>query len=108
MLLESVAGLREARCRVVVALPTEGPLVAKLRRARGLAAHARALTARAGSERELRRTERALIGEYMQLMRQVVGKITGAAELVASSSTFDRAALAASDAALAALLGRPR
>ena len=38
---------------------------------------------------------------------------TGAAELVASSSTFDRAALAASDAALAALLGhapagRPR
>jgi alkanesulfonate monooxygenase SsuD/methylene tetrahydromethanopterin reductase-like flavin-dependent oxidoreductase (luciferase family) len=30
---------------------------------------------------------------------------TGAAELVASSSTFDRAALAASDAALAALLG---
>ncbi|WP_246131116.1 MsnO8 family LLM class oxidoreductase [Cellulomonas aerilata] len=31
---------------------------------------------------------------------------TGAAELVASSSTFDRAALAASDAALAALFGR--
>jgi luciferase family oxidoreductase group 1 len=33
---------------------------------------------------------------------------TGAAELVASSSTFDRAALAASDAALAALLGARR
>ncbi|MCZ2804288.1 MsnO8 family LLM class oxidoreductase [Modestobacter sp. VKM Ac-2983] len=32
---------------------------------------------------------------------------TGAAELVASSSTHDRAALAASDAALAGLLGRP-
>jgi luciferase family oxidoreductase group 1 len=31
---------------------------------------------------------------------------TGAAELVASSSTFDRAALAASDAALAALVGQ--
>jgi luciferase family oxidoreductase group 1 len=31
---------------------------------------------------------------------------TGAAELVASSSTFDRAALAASDAALAAMFGR--
>jgi alkanesulfonate monooxygenase SsuD/methylene tetrahydromethanopterin reductase-like flavin-dependent oxidoreductase (luciferase family) len=31
---------------------------------------------------------------------------TGAAELVASSSTFDRAALAASDAALAGLFGR--
>ncbi|MCZ2819306.1 MsnO8 family LLM class oxidoreductase [Modestobacter sp. VKM Ac-2977] len=33
---------------------------------------------------------------------------TGAAELVASSSTHDRTALAASDAALAALLGAPR
>ncbi|MBL7253907.1 MsnO8 family LLM class oxidoreductase [Actinoplanes sp. LDG1-01] len=32
---------------------------------------------------------------------------TGAAELVASSSTFDRAALSASDAALAALFDRP-
>jgi luciferase family oxidoreductase group 1 len=32
---------------------------------------------------------------------------TGAAELVASSSTYDRGALAASDAALAALFGRP-
>lgn len=32
MLLESVVGLREARCRVVVALPADGPLVAKLRR----------------------------------------------------------------------------
>ncbi|MDR7277069.1 MsnO8 family LLM class oxidoreductase [Catenuloplanes atrovinosus] len=32
---------------------------------------------------------------------------TGAAELVAASSTFDRTALAASDAALAALFGRP-
>jgi hypothetical protein len=32
---------------------------------------------------------------------------TGAAELVASSSTFDRAALAASDAALAGLFGLP-
>ncbi|QXG75175.1 MsnO8 family LLM class oxidoreductase [Modestobacter sp. L9-4] len=32
---------------------------------------------------------------------------TGAAELVASSSTFDRAALSASDAALAGLLGLP-
>jgi hypothetical protein len=31
---------------------------------------------------------------------------TGAAELVASSSTFDREALAASDAALAGLFGR--
>ncbi|MGY1739501.1 MULTISPECIES: MsnO8 family LLM class oxidoreductase [unclassified Blastococcus] len=33
---------------------------------------------------------------------------TGAAELVASSSTYDRAALAASDAALAAMFARPR
>jgi luciferase family oxidoreductase group 1 len=33
---------------------------------------------------------------------------TGAAELVATGSTFDRAALAASDTALAALFGRPR
>jgi luciferase family oxidoreductase group 1 len=33
---------------------------------------------------------------------------TGAAELVAAGSTFDRAALAASDAALGALFGRPR
>ncbi|MFI5843090.1 MsnO8 family LLM class oxidoreductase [Catenuloplanes sp. NPDC051500] len=33
---------------------------------------------------------------------------TGAAELVAASSTFDRAALDASDSALAALFGRPR
>lgn len=32
MLLESVVGLREARCRVVVALAADGPLVAKLRR----------------------------------------------------------------------------
>src|SRR5690606_33593656 len=32
VLLESVTGLREARCRVVVALPAEGPLVAQLRR----------------------------------------------------------------------------
>jgi hypothetical protein len=32
---------------------------------------------------------------------------TGAAELVAAGSTFDRAALAASDAALAALFDRP-
>lgn len=32
MLLESVAGLREAGCRVVVALPSDGPLVPELRR----------------------------------------------------------------------------
>ncbi|MFW3170973.1 MsnO8 family LLM class oxidoreductase [Geodermatophilus sp. CPCC 206100] len=50
----------------------------------------------------------AIAGTPAQVERRLAELLdrTGAAELVASSSTFDRAALAASDAALAALFGR--
>jgi luciferase family oxidoreductase group 1 len=51
----------------------------------------------------------AIAGTPAQVERRLAELLerTGAAELVASSSTFDRAALAASDAALAALFGLP-
>jgi len=52
----------------------------------------------------------AIAGTAAQVERRLAELLdrTGAAELVASSSTFDRTALACSDAALAALFGRPR
>jgi luciferase family oxidoreductase group 1 len=52
----------------------------------------------------------AIAGTPEQVERRLAELLdrTGAAELVASSSTFDRAALATSDAALAALFGRSR
>ena len=52
----------------------------------------------------------AIAGTAAQVERRLAELLdrTGAAELVASSSTFDRPALACSDAALAALFGRPR
>jgi luciferase family oxidoreductase group 1 len=52
----------------------------------------------------------AVAGTPAQVERRLTELLerTGAAELVASSSTFDRAALAASDAALAAILGSAR
>jgi luciferase family oxidoreductase group 1 len=52
----------------------------------------------------------AIAGTPAQVERRLAELLdrTGAAELVASSSTSDRAALAASDAALAALFGRTR
>ncbi|MEV7331929.1 MsnO8 family LLM class oxidoreductase [Micromonospora sp. NPDC093244] len=52
---------------------------------------------------------RAISGPPAQVERQLAELLdrTGAAELVASGSTFDRAALAVSDAELAALFGRP-
>ncbi len=50
----------------------------------------------------------AIAGTADQVARRLAELVerTGAAELIASSSTFDRAALAASDAALAELFGR--
>ncbi|MGY1639032.1 MsnO8 family LLM class oxidoreductase [Geodermatophilus sp. SYSU D00742] len=52
----------------------------------------------------------AIAGTPAQVERRLAALLdrTGAAELVAGSSTFDRAALAASDAELAALFGRAR
>jgi luciferase family oxidoreductase group 1 len=52
----------------------------------------------------------AIAGTAAQVERRLAELLdrTGAAELVASSSTFDRTALACSDAALAALFSRPR
>src|SRR3954465_9791942 len=52
----------------------------------------------------------AIAGPAAQVERRLAELLdrTGAAELVASSSTFDRPALAWSDAALAALFARPR
>jgi cell division protein FtsN len=52
----------------------------------------------------------AVAGTPAQVERRLAELLdrTGAAELVAAGSTFDRAALAASDAALAAVFGRAR
>lgn len=55
------------------------------------------LAALAAYRRAFRPSDRSRLGELLER--------TGAAELVASSSTFDRAALAASDGALVDLLG---
>ncbi|WP_229073321.1 MsnO8 family LLM class oxidoreductase [Actinoplanes sp. DH11] len=51
----------------------------------------------------------AITGTAAQVERRLAELLdrTGAAELVTAGSTFDRAALAASDASLAALFGRP-
>jgi luciferase family oxidoreductase group 1 len=72
-----------------------------------------AIRARPMSARQRQYVEQTAAGAVAGTAAQVADRLTelldrtGAAELVASSSTFDRAALAASDAALAGLFGLP-
>jgi luciferase family oxidoreductase group 1 len=71
------------------------------------------IRARTLSARQQQYVERAVAGAIASTAAQVASRLaellerTGAAELVASSSTSDRAALAASDASLAELFGLP-
>jgi luciferase family oxidoreductase group 1 len=71
------------------------------------------IRARTLSPRQQQYVERAVAGAIAGTAAQVASRLaellerTGAAELVASSSTSDRAALAASDASLAELFGLP-
>lgn len=73
-----------------------------------------AIRARTLTPRQQQYVEETSAAAIAGTQAQVAGRLdellgrTGAAELVASSSTHDRAALAASDAALAELLGRDR
>jgi alkanesulfonate monooxygenase SsuD/methylene tetrahydromethanopterin reductase-like flavin-dependent oxidoreductase (luciferase family) len=72
-----------------------------------------AVRARTLTPRQQQYVEQAAAAAVAGTAAQVASRLaelldrTGAAELVASSSTFDRAALAASDAALAELFGLP-
>jgi luciferase family oxidoreductase group 1 len=72
-----------------------------------------AIRARTLTARQQQYVEQTASGAIAGTAGQVGGRLaellerTGAAELVASSSTFDRSALAASDAALAELFGLP-
>jgi luciferase family oxidoreductase group 1 len=72
-----------------------------------------AIRARDRTPRQQQYVEQTLAGAVGGTAAQVESRLaevlerTGAAELVASSSTFDRTALAASDAALARLFGLP-
>jgi alkanesulfonate monooxygenase SsuD/methylene tetrahydromethanopterin reductase-like flavin-dependent oxidoreductase (luciferase family) len=72
-----------------------------------------AIRARSLTPRQQQYVEQTAAGAIAGPPDQVADRLTelldrtGAAELVASSSTFDRAALAASDAALAELFGLP-
>ena len=72
-----------------------------------------AIRARTLTARQQQYVEQTAAGAIAGTAGQVSGRLaellerTGAAELVASSSTFDRSALAASDAALAELFGLP-
>lgn len=70
----------------------------------------RAATRTARQQQYLEQTMAAAVaGSPAQVERRLAELFdrTGAAELVAAGSTFDRAALAVSDAALAALFDRP-
>ncbi|WP_249523405.1 MsnO8 family LLM class oxidoreductase [Modestobacter marinus] len=73
-----------------------------------------AIRARTWTSRQRSHVEQTTAAAIAGSPTQVASRLTelcertGAAELVASSSTSDRAALAASDAALAGLLGSPR
>ena len=72
-----------------------------------------AIRARDWTPRQRQYAEQTAAGAVAGTAAQVEGRLaellerTGAAELVASSSTFDRTALAASDAAVAQLFGLP-
>ena len=72
-----------------------------------------AIRARTPTPRQQQYLEQTAAGAIAGTAAQVADRVaellerTGAAELVASGSTFDRAALAASDAALAGLFGQP-